>query len=73
MTITINGKPFNREDYIDLEIKSESFEFKFLYRPIKEHAFKPRVLRRSPVRHIPIEQYLAEKGGLNLPGINERE
>ena len=71
MTITINGQPFNRDDYIDLEIKSESFEFKFLYRPVKEHV-KPRVLRRSPVRHIPIEQYLAEKGA-KLPGINERD
>ena len=63
--ILLNGQPLDPSLLIDLEIIEEAFTFHFIHKPIKARGIIKRVPRRSPVRHIPVEQYLAEKGGRN--------
>ena len=62
--IFLNGQPLDLSGSIDIEVIQESFQFHYIYHP---PAAKGRPVaaynRHSKVRHIPVEQYLAEKKG----------
>lgn len=62
--ILLNGQPLDPTQLIDLEVIEEAFTFHFIHKPQRARGTTKRVPRRhSSVRQIPVEQYLAEKGG----------
>jgi len=54
--IYVNGIPLDPDTSIDIEIHRDSFTFHYIHKPIKPRNFKPRALRRSPVREVPIDR-----------------
>jgi len=50
--IYLNGQPLDPQDFVDLSVVNEAFEFHFLYKPPISRKIVSRKLRRSPVRRI---------------------
>jgi hypothetical protein len=61
ITILLNGQPIEPSDCLDVEIIEEAFTWHFIRKPLIPKPKNFRALRRSAVRHIPVEQYLAER------------
>lgn len=61
VTILLNGQPIEPSDMLDVEVVEEAFTFHFIRKPLMPKPKNFRALRRSAVRHIPVEQYLKEK------------
>lgn len=59
--IYLNGQPLNLDKLIDISIIEDAYEFHYIHKPQKPRNWVSRKLRRSAVRSIPVEQYIAEQ------------